>query len=69
MADHYGSAQSTVEEGLDALLHLSTAEDLEDVTGEFFDGKSRSRALSQTYDIETREKLKNITEDIPAEFI
>lgn len=67
--DHFGSSQSTVEEGLDAVLHLSTSEDLEEVTGEFFDGKSHSKALSQAYDKEAREKLKNITENILDKYI
>lgn len=67
--DHFGSAQSTVEEGLDAVLNLSTSEDLEDVTGEFFDGRSRSKALSQAYDKVAREKLMKITEDTLSEFI
>lgn len=67
--DHFGISQSTVEEGLEAVLHLSTSEDLEDVTGKFFDDKNHSEALSQAYDMEAREKLKNITEVILAEFI
>lgn len=66
---HFGSAQSSVEEGLDAVKYLATSEDLEDVTGEYFDEKTRSKAHSQAYDTEARRELKEITEESLVEYI
>jgi len=69
VSDHFGSAQTTVEQGMAALKFLSTSEDLEDVTGEYFEGKKRSNALPQAYDTKAREKLKKITKDSLAAYI
>lgn len=66
---HFGSAQSSVEEGLDAVKYLATSEDLEDVTGEYFDEKRRSKAHPEAYDTEARRKLKEITEESLVEYI
>ncbi|WP_020007179.1 hypothetical protein [Salinicoccus albus] len=57
---HFGSSQSSVEQGLDAVTSLATTED---VTGQFYDGKNRSKALNQADEKEARKKLKSITED------
>lgn len=66
---HFGRAQSTIEEGLAAVEYLSTSEDLDDVTGEYFDGKRRSNAHPQAYDTDAREKLREITEESLAGYI
>lgn len=55
---HFGSSQTSVKQGLDAVTALATAEE---ITGEFFDGKNRSKALGQAYEIEARDQLKRIT--------
>lgn len=66
---HFGSSQSSVEQGLDAVKYLSTSNETEDITGEFFDGKKRTKALQQAYDKAARERLKKLTEDILTDHI
>ena len=61
--DHFGGTQSTVEEGFEAVKHLATSEEMEGVTGEYFNGKTQTKAIEQAYDEETREQLKRVTED------
>ncbi|SOC39091.1 SDR family NAD(P)-dependent oxidoreductase [Salinicoccus kekensis] len=67
--EHFGRSQSSVEEGLDALVSLAASEDTEGVTGEFYDGRRRSKALGQAYDHEARRKLKAQTEEILSGYI
>ncbi|WP_020006784.1 SDR family NAD(P)-dependent oxidoreductase [Salinicoccus albus] len=66
---HFGSAQSTVEQGLDAVIFLAASEDIKDVTGEYFDGRKHSNAASQAYDNAARENLKTITQESLNSFI
>lgn len=69
VSDHFGSAQTTVEQGFAALEFLATSKALEDVTGEYFEGKTRANALPQAYDTKARKKLKKITEDSLAAYM
>jgi hypothetical protein len=62
--DYFGSPMSTVEEGAQAVEYLATSADLDGVTGEYFDGKQRSRANSQAYDKETRRQLQILSEQL-----
>lgn len=61
--DHFGGVQSTVEEGVEAVEFLATSESLEEVSGEYFKGKTSTKALSQAYNKDVRETLKKATED------
>lgn len=61
--DHFGGTQSTVEEGFEAVKHLAASEKMEGVTGEYFNGKTQTKAIEQAYDEEAREQLKRVTED------
>lgn len=63
---HFGKSQTSVKQGLDAVTALAT---VDGITGKFFDGKNRSKALGQAYDKSAREKLKKITEDHLADYI
>ncbi|CAM4161070.1 SDR family NAD(P)-dependent oxidoreductase [Lacicoccus alkaliphilus] len=67
--EHFGSSQSSVAQGQEALAFLAASADLEDVTGEFYDGKNRSKVLMQAYEPESRQKLREITEDGLKEFM
>jgi NAD(P)-dependent dehydrogenase (short-subunit alcohol dehydrogenase family) len=67
--EHFGRSQSSVEEGLEALVFLAASEETEGVTGEFYDGKRSSKALGQAYDRDARLKLKVRTEEILSEYI
>lgn len=69
VTDHFGQAQSTVEQGFSAVEFLATSEELEGVTGEYFEIKSRARAKTQAYDTKARKKLKQLTEDSLATYM
>ncbi|MDN6639955.1 MAG: SDR family NAD(P)-dependent oxidoreductase [Tetragenococcus sp.] len=69
VTNHFGQAQTTVEEGFAAVEFLATSEELENVTGEYFEGKSRATAKSQAYDTTARKKLKEHTEDSLAAYM
>lgn len=53
----FGTPRGEPEEGAEAIDHLATSDELDGVTGEYFDQKSRARAHEQAYDQEAREKL------------
>lgn len=46
------------ETGAEAEIWLATSPELEDVTGEYFDGKHKSRANDQAYDAQARRTLQ-----------
>jgi NAD(P)-dependent dehydrogenase (short-subunit alcohol dehydrogenase family) len=50
-----------VESGADAEVYLATSNDLEGVTGEFYDVKKKSRALDQAYNKLARKALWNLS--------
>jgi NAD(P)-dependent dehydrogenase (short-subunit alcohol dehydrogenase family) len=64
--EHFGRNMTGVEEGLAALEYLALSPELDGVTGEYFDGKKKSKALPQAYDAEARAKLKFITDELIA---
>lgn len=55
VSDHFGPAQTSVEKGFSAVEFLATSKDLEEVTGEYFEGKTQAQANPQAYDKEARE--------------
>jgi NAD(P)-dependent dehydrogenase (short-subunit alcohol dehydrogenase family) len=59
-----GQPMSTVTEGAAATLRLITAPELDSVTGRFFDGLDEARANEQAYDIDTRARLRNVSEEL-----
>jgi NAD(P)-dependent dehydrogenase (short-subunit alcohol dehydrogenase family) len=60
------SVMSTVEEGLEATMRLVVDPALEGVNGKYFDGLKEAKANSQAYDLEAREQLTEITEELIA---
>jgi NAD(P)-dependent dehydrogenase (short-subunit alcohol dehydrogenase family) len=60
----WASTMSTVEQGADAVEYIATSPELEDVTGEYFDGKKRARANAQAYDGEARRRLRQLSEQL-----
>lgn len=52
---------STVEEGAEAILNLALSEKLGDVSGAYFNGQRKARALTQVYDAEARARLREIS--------
>ena len=55
--DTLGSARSSVEEGMEAVLRLVTDPELDEVSGRFFDGVRESAAHEQAYDADARRRL------------
>jgi len=60
----FGYTMSTVEEGADATVHLAASPELEGVTGRYFDGKREARADGQAYDVEARQTLWELSEQL-----
>ncbi|MDR8391399.1 SDR family oxidoreductase [Aliifodinibius sp. S!AR15-10] len=58
------SPANSVQKGAEAVEYVATSRELEDVTGEFFNVKQRSRANSQAYDEEARKRLWEISEEL-----
>ena len=55
---------STVDEGMEATLRLAVDEDVEGVTGKFFDGQRESSADPQAYDADARRRLWELSEQL-----
>jgi NAD(P)-dependent dehydrogenase (short-subunit alcohol dehydrogenase family) len=55
------SPVSTVEEGADAILNLAISPELAGKSGLYFDRKRQSRANSQAYDNDARDKLRRLS--------
>jgi NAD(P)-dependent dehydrogenase (short-subunit alcohol dehydrogenase family) len=60
----FGYAMSTVEEGAEAVVRLAASPELEGVTGRYFDGAREARANRQAYDVEARQKLWALSEEL-----
>ncbi|MEK0152564.1 SDR family NAD(P)-dependent oxidoreductase [Tetragenococcus halophilus] len=69
VSDHFGPAQTSVEKGFSAVEFLATSKDLDEVTGEYFEGKTHAQANAQAYDREAREKLRQITKNSIANYL
>jgi len=52
---------STVEDGAEAILNLAVSENLDDNSGEFYNGLRPSRANQQAYDDHARERLRMLS--------
>ena len=58
------SPVNSVNKGADAVEYLAISDELKDVTGEYFNVKSKSRANKQAYDSDARKKLWNLSEKL-----
>jgi NAD(P)-dependent dehydrogenase (short-subunit alcohol dehydrogenase family) len=58
----------TVEEGLRATLRLVTDPELENVSGEYFDGLDLARANAQAYDKKVQQRLAALTQQLLLRF-
>jgi NAD(P)-dependent dehydrogenase (short-subunit alcohol dehydrogenase family) len=59
-----GRVLSTVEEGMEATVRLAVAEELEGVTGRYFDGQAEATADPQAYDADARRRLWELSEEL-----
>ena len=60
VAEDWGAAQSTVEEGAVAVENLVHTEN----TGQYYDRVKVGKAIPQAYDVAAREKLRSITREL-----
>lgn len=55
--ESFGAAQTSVGQGVEAVLRLVADPELDGVSGRYFSGRSESRAADQAYDLEVRAEL------------
>lgn len=60
----FGRARTSVEEGVEAVVRLAVAQDVEGVSGRYFDGLEESAAHGQAYDAEARRRLWELSEEL-----
>ena len=60
----FGYTMSTVEEGTEAVVRLAVSQEVEGVTGRYFDGRREARANGQAYDKEARQTLWELSEEL-----
>jgi len=60
----FGYTMSTVEEGTEAVVRLAVSQEVEAVTGRYFDGTREARADGQAYDKEARQRLWELSEEL-----
>jgi NAD(P)-dependent dehydrogenase (short-subunit alcohol dehydrogenase family) len=64
VTEGWGYSLSTLEEGVEATLHLIEGADLEGTTGRYYDGLREARAKPQAYDAAARRKLWELSESL-----
>lgn len=62
--DTFGYTMSTVEEGTEAVVRLAVSQEVEGVTGRYFDGTREARANRQAYDPQARDRLWVLSEEL-----
>lgn len=62
--DWIGSARSSVEEGVDAVLRLALAPGLAGTSGRYFEGLAERLAHAQAYDPKARRRLWEVSEEL-----
>ena len=60
----FGYTMSTVEEGTEAVVRLADSQEVDGVTGCYFDGKREARANRQAYDPLARDRLWVLSEQL-----
>jgi NAD(P)-dependent dehydrogenase (short-subunit alcohol dehydrogenase family) len=60
----FGTPMNSVQDGVDALLHLATSPALDHVSGAYFERWKVARAHRQAYDSTARERLRCLSEDL-----
>jgi len=55
---------STVREGAEAVEYLAFSQELEGVTGKYFNGKKQAHAHEQAYDEDVRQRLWDLSEEL-----
>ena len=55
---------SSVKSGAEPTIRLAISPELEGITGRYFDQYSESRAIAQAYDLQARNQLESLTEQL-----
>lgn len=62
--ESFGYTSSSLQEGVDAVMYLATAPELDSVTGRYFDQQREARARPQAYDPAARQRLWQLSEQL-----
>ncbi|HLZ63021.1 MAG TPA: SDR family NAD(P)-dependent oxidoreductase [Ktedonosporobacter sp.] len=62
--ESFGYTMSTVEDGVEAVMYVATAPELDGVSGKYFDQKREARAHPQAYDMSVRRRVRELSEDL-----
>jgi len=65
--EQHGHSVDSLEEGVEATLRLAIGDDLEGVTGRYFNRQVDSRADEQAYDAEARRRLWDLSAELTGE--
>jgi NAD(P)-dependent dehydrogenase (short-subunit alcohol dehydrogenase family) len=65
--ESFGRSMSTVEDGVGPVVRLAVGDDVEGVTGRFYDQTRESRAHDQAYDPQARERLWKLSAELAGE--
>jgi NAD(P)-dependent dehydrogenase (short-subunit alcohol dehydrogenase family) len=65
--EQHGKSVDSLEQGVDAVLHLAVGDDVEGVTGRYFDRQDEARANDQAYDAEARQRLWDLSVELTGE--
>ena len=60
----FGYTMSTVQEGTEAVVRLAVSQEVEGITGGYFDGTREARANRQSYDPQVRDRLWDLSEEL-----
>lgn len=62
--ESFGSNTNTVQQGADATEWLAVSEEVEGVSGRYFDGQSETQPNAQAYERDARERLWTLSEEL-----
>jgi len=64
MVRDFAPPQGSAESGAEVEIYVATAADLQGTTGLYFKGKRPGRAHDQAYDLEARQKLRRVSQEL-----
>jgi NAD(P)-dependent dehydrogenase (short-subunit alcohol dehydrogenase family) len=65
--EQHGHSVDSLEDGIEATVRLAVSEDVEGVTGRYFNGQAEARADDQAYDAAARRRLWDLTAELTGE--
>ena len=65
--EQHGHSVDTLDEGVEATLRLAVGEDVEGVTGLYFNRQTEAQADQQAYDVEARRRLWDLSAELTGE--